>query len=176
MFAAMQVAQSLELLQRIAGQWKIPLINITLKDQIPQDEAPRNGLYIFNLDNLRSGPVGTHWTGMWCNDGGVAYFDSFGAPPPIQVEQFVYRRYPTYGFNNWVVQDLKSNACGFYVLAFGAFMARNDKNGHKSASTTMNAFVNTFVDDTATNERILTSVVNALSKNAGAWNLSNVII
>lgn len=165
----MDAPQSLEQLERMAQAWNVPLNGISTKDTIV-DTIPRNGFYIFNIDNSRPvGPVGTHWTGAWCNDGGCAYFDSFGAPAPMAIQHFLLRRYPAYDFNNWVVQDLNSSACGYYVVAFGAHMSRKDTNGHRSAKSAMDNFLGLFVDDTQTNERILSSLVDTISKRGKSW-------
>lgn len=125
-----------------------------MRNSLPED-PPQDGFYIINLDN-ESGN-GTHWSGLWCDNTGAVYFDSFGAPAPLEVEAFIRSRYghKKYGYNNWIVQSLDSNACGYYVLFFGRAMMTGGGGGSARA----NRYVNNFVDNTEENEKILRSFV-----------------
>ena len=77
----------------------------------------KNGYYIINLDDV-TGP-GTHWTCMRCIDDIVLYFDSFGLPPPKDIVKFGRKRKIIYSADQ--IQDIMSEACGYYVLDFMHF-------------------------------------------------------
>lgn len=126
-------------------------INLHIEGLYTRDLIPmklNNGFYILNIGTQSSG--GTHWTGLHKSREGFTYFDSFGAPPPLEVEKAVKRKY---AFNNWVVQDIGSNACGYYVLAFGKHMQQ--KPPGMGDSDWANDFVNYFGEDTKLNEKVI---------------------
>ena len=75
----------------------------------------KEGYYIINLDN--KGGSGTHWTVMKVLDDMIIYFDSFGIPMPQDVlQKFAKQREVIYNVSQ--VQDIDSDACGYYVLDF----------------------------------------------------------
>lgn len=96
---------------RIAEKNKIPIQGIYAKDQLPH-EPTRTGKYVINMQSSTDGN-GTHWV---CLDHGRGeYFDSFGMPPPLEVERFVG---PQFRFNKTRYQALKSECCGWFCLYF----------------------------------------------------------
>ena len=63
---------------------------------------------------------GSHWVSLYLKkypNGKVApvYFDSFGSPPPTEVETFVGMKVP---YNTKDIQSIVENFCGFAALAF----------------------------------------------------------
>jgi hypothetical protein len=133
----------------------IDLIDILNKTNInnfngvyPKDRLNKplkNGFYIINLQD--SGGPGTHWTALYkINDGFSLYWDSFGFPPPENIEDIVYK----YEYNKKQIQDIDSTSCGFYCVAFIKFMYnKQDK------LTAFNTFCNLFGTNTKDNEFIL---------------------
>ena len=90
---------------------------------------------------------------MHIRDKQAIYFDSFGCVPPLNVINFVKQRSKTkLGYNNFIIQDLKSDACGFYCIGFILFVSQSkNKNIYKST----NDFIKMFKDDTLKNALIL---------------------
>lgn len=132
-------------LLNIAKKLGVDVQSVSTRDNMPKKLS--YGFHILNIGSRASG--GTHWTGAFKGRTGVVYFDSFGAPPPTQIEQALRK----HTFTNWVIQDVSSKTCGYFVLAFGAHMVQP----HHGVSDTdwANAFVNQFGEDTNENERIV---------------------
>lgn len=142
-----------EKLRKLCYLAGVPLVGVYLRDQIPQGR-PNKGLYIFNLDH-GSSAVGTHWVGLFVTSREIYYFDSFGAPPPIEVMKFIERKKKTHKENGWIFQDINSSSCGYFVFLFGYYVA---KYGN------VEKFSDLFVNSTAANERILVrNLYNILS-------------
>ena len=107
-------------LENLAGFYKLPLIGIFMKNEMPT--KPVNGCYIINLQSSTQGN-GTHWTGLFIYKKMSYYFDSFGAPPPDEIILFAKKKKGGHLlYNNWIIQDLKSENCGWYCLGFLLFM------------------------------------------------------
>ena len=81
------------------------------------------------------------------------YFDSFGAPPPVEIINFTKKKKGGHLlYNNWIIQDLKSESCGWYCLGFLLYMWKNRQN--INMKEIFNQFVNNFVDDALKNEAL----------------------
>lgn len=120
--------------------------NIKLNDIIMSNENVKlyPGFYILNLDKLGGG--GTHWTCFFFTGKMNLYFDSFGKPPPIYIEQ---KLGPLLIYNREQIQHPDSVACGYYCIAWIRFVSQgNDK------IKSMNMFNNMF-NDVNTNENQL---------------------
>jgi hypothetical protein len=140
-------------LEKMAKSYNIELTGVYMKDQL--DNLPINdGNYIINLDNEKG--IGTHWTALHIRDKQAIYFDSFGCVPPLNVINFVKQRSkPKLGYNNFIIQDLKSDACGFHCIAFFLFLSQSkNKNIYKSTDD----FIKMFEDDTLKNEATLKKI------------------
>ena len=136
-------------LEKIASNYQIEL-KIFMKDQLDKLQI-NNGNYIINLDDLQG--QGTHWVSLFISQNKAIYFDSFGCVPPLNVINFVKQRSKIkLGYNNFIIQDLKSDACGFYCIAFFVFLSQSkNKDIYKSTDD----FIKMFKDDTLKNEQIL---------------------
>jgi hypothetical protein len=135
-------------LEKIAKNYDVKLIGIYSKNDL--DKLPiENGNYIINLDDN----IGSHWTALNINKNKGIYFDSFGCVPPQNVIDFVkQRKNIRFGFNNFIIQDLESEKCGFYCIAFLLFLNRS-KN--KDIYKATNDFIELFKDNTLENDEIL---------------------
>lgn len=133
---------------RLADSIGLPLEGIFMRNALPTGKPL--GCYVFNTDRLGGG--GTHWTAAYCTNKAVAYFDSFGAPPPVEIEAFLKRANPTYMFNNWIIQDPSATSCGLYCVAFLNFL---HNLGGVSVFKKAEVFAQLFGDDTRKNEQIL---------------------
>jgi len=135
-------------LEKIAKNYDVKLIGIYSKNEL--DKLPiEDGNYIINLDDN----IGSHWTALNINKNKGIYFDSFGCVPPQNVISFVKQK-PNikFGYNNFIIQDLESEKCGFYCIAFLLFLNRS-KN--KDIYKATNDFIQLFKDNTLENDEIL---------------------
>lgn len=106
---------------------------------------------VVNIDPTPNG-AGTHWTAVVVNRSRLLYFDSFGAPPPVKIVTLARSAGLPILWNNFIVQDINSDACGYYCVLF--LWAMKTKQSVES----YNAFVNTFYDDTLQNEHIMENI------------------
>ena len=138
-------------LEKLASFYKLPLIGIFMKDQMPSKVV--DGCYIINLQSSTQGN-GTHWTAMVIWKKMSYYFDSFGAPPPVEIIQFTKKKKGgDLLYNSWIIQDIKSENCGWYSIAFLLYLWKNRQN--INLKDVFNQFVNNFIDDTTKNDEIL---------------------
>jgi len=129
----------------LADKYSLTVCGIHTKDRLPR--VLGDGFYIFNIGSASSG--GTHWTAALKRSNRVSvYFDSFGAPPPVEIES----RLKDYCFNNWVIQDTHSQTCGQFVIAFGMHMSHWS---HGDILEWANKFINKFGENTKENQAIL---------------------
>ena len=137
-------------LEDLCKDYNVPLHGIYMKDQLPMQI--KNGNYIINLESSMGGKNnGTHWTCLIVNTKNTMFYDPYGAPPSIEIRNFVKRRKNAHlGFNNWVIQDLKSENCGYFVLSFLIY-----GGGFNDLYNGSNEYLNRFVDDTRKNDEIL---------------------
>lgn len=136
-----------------AKKYGIPLNAVETKDNMPK--YVKNNAYIINLqDDYVNGidEMGTHWTGLWVEDDGAVYFDSFGYIAPANIETFLYKRFKRYYYNKQQIQDMKTAYCGSYVLFFLIFMMRHK---HLPLKERLVAFQSLWNKDTKKNLQIL---------------------
>ena len=79
-------------------------------------DTPLVGNTIINLDTKDG--QGTHWVAVKVMDGCVIYFDSFGLPVPTEIRQRMKATKKKCFWTTDAIQDIKSEACGWYCLAF----------------------------------------------------------
>jgi hypothetical protein len=139
-------------LERLAEFYNLPLVAITMKDELP--EKVEDGCYIINLQSSTDGQ-GTHWLSLFIHKNNAYYFDSYGAPPSVEIMKFVKKRKGCHMYyNNFIIQDLKSQNCGWYALAF-LLWCYSYVLFSKDMKNMFNEFVKSFVDDTKENDKIL---------------------
>lgn len=130
--------------------------NLQVEDVIDQYNlknirCQNNTSYIININN-RIDPMG-HWTALFINNGTAHFFDSFAAPPPKYVLDFVKREGYKCVWNTNDIQFLKDVSCGFFCLAFIHFM----QHGRGS----MDDFSAMFWNDTRKNVKVLQHYVKS---------------
>ena len=131
----------------------------------PQDKLPRVASYpsAFVINTDRSEGPGEHWVAVWLDGRGKAeYFDSFGLPPSFYegIEHFILNHSYRYRYNQRLLQDLTSSACGYYVLYFVL---------KKSRGASLPRLLAPFhPHKLRTNDQKVTSYVRALKKEAAA--------
>ena len=69
---------------------------------------------VINLDN--SNGMGTHFTcfSNLPNHNQIYYFDSFGAPPPVQIHNYLISSNKPIAYNTSQYQPIASKLCGYY--------------------------------------------------------------
>ncbi len=119
------------------------------KDLLPKD-LKRTNFYIVNMQDHDEGN-GTHWVVFYYNKPLTSiYFDSFGFPPPQDVEEVIKE----YIYNDEDIHDLESTACGYFCIAFIKFL--HDKQDKQEV---YKGFVKLFKLDTSQNDRILQKLI-----------------
>ncbi len=101
-------------LHQLAARDQIHLADIFSRDQIPR-ALQANAGYILNFDTSEGS--GTHWTAFYIfSKRRVAYFDSFGQPPPEEFNH-AFDGYQVTR-NHKIIQNPASGWCGHYCLFF----------------------------------------------------------
>jgi hypothetical protein len=86
-------------LKNVAKHYKVNLEQVLMKDELRSYTIKPNSNYIINLQSSTVGN-GTHWTSISTTKSHAFYFDSFGAPPPLEVKVFIEKVFPKYGYNS----------------------------------------------------------------------------
>jgi len=131
-------------IEQLCRRHDIKMNHIYCRDEIPQHL--HDGWYILNLD--RASGAGTHWCTFMVNNGNNnnLYFDSFGFPPPNELEHLL----KTYTYNTKKIQDLNSDSCGWFCL-----MAIKYCEDRGNGPRPFNQFLSLFSDKSTINEKIL---------------------
>ncbi len=139
-------------IEKICKFYRLPVVSICMKNELPMKVI--DGCYIINMQSSYQG-TGTHWVALYVYKNNSFYFDSFGAIFPNEIMTFVKKRKGCHlYYSNWIIQDLKSENCGWYVIAFLIYMHQNRQ---KNLKDVFNDFTNNFHDDTTKNDEILKS-------------------
>lgn len=136
-------------LEDLAKKYKLPLIGIYSKDELPK--KIQVGSYIVNMQDSTDGN-GTHWCLIKIFDKKNAlYFDSFGQPLPLEVLDFL-KHYKPIPYSNRHIQNIDSSRCGLYCIACDRYM---NKVMRRQMLEQFDDFLNMFVADTKKNDEIL---------------------
>ena len=139
-------------LERLATFYHMPLVAVTMKDELPA--KPVDGCYIINLQSSTAGS-GTHWTSLFIHKENAYFFDSFGSPPSIEIIKFVKKRKGSHlYYNNFIMQDLKSENCGWFAIGFLLWCCSHIIF-NKDMKNMINEFIDGFSNDTTKNDQIL---------------------
>ena len=143
-------------LYKLAKQHRIPLINVFMKDEPP--EQIYQGGYIINLQDASLDEGGTHFVSLFIptHQNVIGYMDSFGFPPSQSTLNWLkttsLRSFPV-TWNDKQIQNIHSGGCGIYSLFFIDYMSRQNK--FKPLQEAMKSFQKLFDDDTTKNLSIL---------------------
>jgi hypothetical protein len=140
----------------MAEKEALDLIGVFSKNLMPEKRVC--GSYIINLQDFEDGG-GTHWVAckIFPNKQAV-YFDAFGMPMPLDVNQFLNPFTPV-GHSNRHIQDVKSEMCGFFCLAFIKYF--NNFNYKKNdVFEAYDDFLNAFSNNYKTNDLIVMEMLN----------------
>jgi hypothetical protein len=137
-------------LEGMAEKDDLDLIGVFSKDKLPTKRIA--GDYIINLQDYEDGG-GTHWVAFKIFDNKkCCYFDPFGFGCPVDVKEFLTPFRPI-SYNNRVIQDLKSELCGYFCLAFLKYF--KDFNSKNDVYEAYDDFLNSFSINTKTNDKIV---------------------
>ncbi len=109
-------------LRSLAKRMRIKLIDVVSKDTL-LTLTPHDGSYIINLQDSDAGN-GTHWVCCFIRGKKVMYYDSFGKIMPNDVLTFLKKKCSHIVYSVDQIQDLFSNACGYYCLAILHFFTK----------------------------------------------------
>jgi len=123
----------------------VKLNGVFMKDELPS--KLKCGFYVVNLQSSTVGN-GTHWVAFYYNSKNSFYFDAFGFPAPVEIEQKLKK----YKYNEKQIQNLKSTACGYYCIAFILFLYGKQ---NKELETRFVLFIDAFSTDTKINDKLL---------------------
>lgn len=133
-------------LDEIARKYNLPLIGIVQRDKLKTLPYYNNGFYIINTEPSTSGS-GKHWQCLYLNKNTSFFFCSFGNPPPTDVISYVKKYSKHLKNNNMIIQNLKSDNCGYFCIGFILFMIHNNYNYLD--------YITAFDDETSRNDKIL---------------------
>ncbi len=138
-------------LETIAEDEGLDLIGVFSKDLLPKEKVA--GSYIVNLQDYDDGN-GTHWVAFKLfTNGKCCYFDSFGMPMPQDVNKWTMKFKPV-ATSNRHIQDIKSQLCGYFCLAFIEYFMDIDPK-KEDVFEKFDDFLNCFSNNTKLNDKIL---------------------
>ena len=111
-------------------------ISILCKDELTKVKLRPNLNFIINMADSNEGS-GTHWTALFISHNlQPFYFDSYGAVPPKEIIKYLKQLKRKIAYSQFAIQDLKSDRCGIFSLAFLLYMNKK----HKINETHLNTF------------------------------------
>jgi hypothetical protein len=142
-------------LEDMAEKDRLDLIGVFSKNLLPKERVM--GSYIVNLQDYEDGD-GTHWVCFKIFDNKkCCYFDSFGAPMPIEINKFLMPFKPV-AQNHRHIQDIKSIKCGYFCLAFIKYF--DDFNTKNDVYEAYDDWLNCFSNDEKVNDKIVMEMLN----------------
>lgn len=138
-------------LEDMAEQMNLDLIGVFSKDMLPKERVA--GSYIVNLQDYDDGD-GTHWVSFKIFDNAkCCYFDPFGMPMPLDVNKFLMKFKPV-AVNNRIIQDIKSDKCGYFCIAFINYFNNFDTKKN-DVFEAFDDFLNCFSNKSKLNDKIV---------------------
>jgi len=149
----------------IAQFYNLKLIDVVQKDLLKNTPQVNNGFYIINNQSSTEGN-GTHWVALYLSKNLSFFFDSYGAPPPEDVVEYVKKFNSKHlYFNNFIIQNLNSDNCGYFCIAFILFVQNKSNKDYSNVLNIINEFINYFDENTKRNDRILEALFRMFEKN-----------
>ena len=99
----------------LVNRLNLPLVGVYSKDRLPKQKI--KGLFVVNIGDYETG--GSHWTCFSTIDKNVFYYDSYGSPPPVQVDEYIkgVTQKKRYTINKIQTQSLGATYCGWFAIA-----------------------------------------------------------
>lgn len=111
-------------------------VSILCKDELTKVKIRPNLNFIINMADSDEGN-GTHWTALYISHNlQPFYFDSYGAPPAKEIIKYLKQLKRKIAYSQFAIQDLKSDRCGIFSLAFLLYMNKR----HKISESHLNTF------------------------------------
>jgi hypothetical protein len=142
-------------LEQMAKYFKLPLVCVIQKDELYQYNHINNGFYVINNESSSDGN-GSHWTCLFLNNNTSFFFCSFGSPPSEEIIRYVKRFSKHMKHNNFIIQDQKSDNCGYYCIGFILFLYHNSYNSLE--------YIKAFDDNTKRNDLVLEGIIRLYIK------------
>ena len=95
---------------------------VFMRNELPNYKISYNECFILNLDDKDGS--GTHWTCVFIKNGVCYYFDSFGFPPPIEVNEYLCKFDKRY-YNSFEIQKGNQVICGHLCIYMLIKLNRN---------------------------------------------------
>ena len=131
----------------LRGELGSTFLGVFARDKIPHHFPPRFAMVV-NTDPAKR--PGEHWVAFYVENGEGEYFDSYGLPPPRDLEIVLDRCCFHYAYNKYQLQDLWTFVCGQFCVYYlyhrnqgerlGSIVDRLRKYGEKN-----DCIVETFV-------------------------------
>ena len=133
----------------------LPLVGVYSKDELPNIIKP--GSYYVNLQDSSEGN-GTHWVMFYIDSKmkNAIYFDSFGYPPPIEIENFL-SKFKNVPYSNRHIQDIKSTNCGLFCICLDLYLKYYAEKNLNLLDNYFK-FINLFSHHTESNDEILKNI------------------
>jgi hypothetical protein len=84
---------------------------VFMRNELNKASRRGNECMVINTDHSLN--EGTHWTCLFIRNGTSYYFDSYGFPPTLEVQQ--YCKKPRY-YNTFPIQKFNEVICGHYCI------------------------------------------------------------
>ena len=111
-------------------------VSILCKDELSKVKLRPNLNFIINMADSDQGS-GTHWCALFISHNlQPFYFDSYGAVPPKEIIKYLKQLKRKIAYSQYAIQDLKSDRCGIFSLAFLLYMNKR----HKSQESYIDTF------------------------------------
>ena len=102
-------------------------INILCKDELTKVKLRPNINFIINMSDSDDG-AGTHWIALYISPDLRAYYmDSFGAVCPNEIIKYLKPLKRKIAYSQTHIQNLTSDRCGIFSLAFLLYMNKRKK-------------------------------------------------
>lgn len=138
-------------LENLGLKYNLPNFKVIMNNEILKEKYKPNSLYVVNLED--DNEAGSHWVSVVTKNNQSCYFDSFGAPPSLEVEKFLHKSKSKYMFNNRIIQDLNSTNCGLFSLGAIIYVHQHPTENLYDA---INDYVDLFSDsNTKKNDKII---------------------
>ena len=110
-------------------------VSILCKDELSKVKLRPNLNFIINMADSTDG-TGTHWTALYISHNlQPFYFDSYGAVPPKEIIKYLKPLKRKIAYSQFAIQDLKSDRCGIFSLAFLLYMNKRHKINESHLNT-----------------------------------------
>ena len=120
-------------------------IGVLMMDELAKLPISENESYIINLQN--SDQQGSHWTAVYKSATSIAFFDSFGAPVPLEIRNR-YESHKIYNFQSLdnitpskPLQNYSQVICGHLCVLF--LLLSSKGLSFKSVITILQSDINT---------------------------------